>query len=58
MSDQERKILHDTKQLKHLKRYSWMNIYHKILLITLNQPYLIIKELNLKGTEMVEGGGK
>ena len=35
-----------------------MNIYHKIVLITLNQPYLIIKELNLKGTEMVEGGGK
>ena len=32
-------------------------IYHKIILVTLNQPYLIIKELVLKGAEMVAGGG-
>ena len=35
-------------------------IYHKMILVTLNQPYLIIKELVLKGTEMVcvcGGGG-
>ena len=34
-------------------------IYHKIILVTLNQPYLIIKELVFKGTEMVglKGGG-
>ena len=32
-------------------------IYHKLILATLNQPNLIIKELVLKGTEMVGGGG-
>ena len=33
-------------------------IYHKIILVTFNQPYLKIKELVLKGTEVVWGGGK
>ena len=33
-------------------------IYHKIILVTFNQPYLIIKELVLKGTEMVGGVSK
>ena len=33
-------------------------MYHKIILFTLNQPYLIIKELVLKGREMGGGGGK
>ena len=31
-------------------------IYHKIILVTLNQSYLIINELVLKGTEMGGGG--
>ena len=31
-------------------------IYHKMILVTLNKPYLIIKELVLKRTE-VGGGG-
>ena len=33
--------------------------YYKIILVTLNKPYLIFKELVLKGTEMLgRGGGK
>ena len=58
-SDQEMKILHDTKQLKTSKIVLLDEIYHKIILVALNQPYLIIKEFVLKGTEMVcvWGGG-
>ena len=33
-------------------------IYNKIILVTLNQPFLIIKELVLKGKEMVVGLSK
>ena len=51
------KILHDTKQLKTSKMVLLDEIYHKIVLVTLNQPYLIMKELVLKGTEMVVVGG-
>ena len=42
MSDQEMKILHDTKHLKTSKMVLLNEIYHKIILVTLNQPYLII----------------
>ena len=55
-SDQEMKILHDTKHLKTSKMVLLNEIYHKIVMVTLNQPYLIIKELVLKGTEMGGGG--
>ena len=48
------KILHDTKQLKTSKMVSLDEIYHIIIiLVTLNQPYLMIKELVFKGTEKV-----
>ena len=49
------KILHDTIQLKTSKMVYLDEIYHKIIYVTLNQPYLITKELILKGTEMVGG---
>ena len=51
-SDQEMKILHETKQLKTSKIVQLDEMYHKIILATLNQPYLIIKEIVLKGTDM------
>ena len=57
MPDPETKILHDTNQLKTSKMVLLDEIYHKIILVTLNQPYLIIKESVLKGTEMGDGGG-
>ena len=41
-SDQEMKILYDTKHLKTSKMVLLNEIYHKIILVTLNQPYLII----------------
>ena len=52
----EMKILHDAKQLKTSKMVQLDEIYHKIILVTLNQPYLIIKELVLKGKEMLGAG--
>ena len=55
MSDQEMKISHETQQFKkHLKWYNWMK-YIILILVILNQPYLIIKELILIGKE--NGGG-
>ena len=50
------KILHDTKQLKTSKMVKMDGTNHKIIFVTLNQPYLIIKELVLKG--MDRGGDK
>ena len=38
-----------TKQLKTSKIVELDEIYHKMILVTLNQPYLIIEELDLKG---------
>ena len=57
-SEMEMKSLHDTKQVKTSKMVQLDEIYHKIILVTLNQSYLIINELVLKGTEMGGGWGK
>ena len=45
------------KAIKTSKMVLLDGICHKIILVSLNLPYLIIKELVLKGTEMVGGGG-